>query len=340
MVFKFLKEKKLWLFLFLMMQCVIVLASWLDVQFSTYSAIYIVAVNFILLIMFLILAYSRETKFYSALLQNIPTKEIEHKELNKTPYEKITFDYIQNLEKHTRQLIHSQNKELQLNKNDLLEWIHEVKTPMTAMKLLLEQLEQTKLTDDLLHEWSRIDYLLDQQLYIRRLTSKANDFYFGKYSLKKMIVAEIQHARNISISRGIGYDLQVQDREVYTDEKWCRTLIRQVISNALKYSNHEDIVIKTITKNNQTILQIQDFGRGIQAKDLPRIYDRGFTSTTNQRDTTATGMGLYLAKEIAKGLSININIQSTFGEGTSVFLVFPTLNQFVNIESSSDKNVT
>ncbi len=336
----FVKEKWTWILLFILMQLIIILTSWLDVAFSTRSALYLISINFIIFIVFLWLIYTRETRFYMALKHDIPIKEIEHKALNQSAYEKIIFDYIQSYDESVRHTIHDQNKEIQLTKNDLLDWIHEVKTPITAMKLLLDQIEETELKQDLLYEWSRIDYLLDQQLYIRRLSSKSNDFYFGHYSLKDMIIKEIQHARNISIAKGIGYDIHIDDEKVYTDEKWCRTIIRQLISNALKYTKNSDITISTYEQNNQLHLKIQDNGRGIKTRDLPRVFERGFTSTTNQRESTATGMGLYLVREIAEGLSINVNIKSTYGEGTTVLLIFPHPNCFTALEQSSDNNVT
>nr|WP_263314863.1 sensor histidine kinase [Mammaliicoccus sp. Marseille-Q6498] len=340
MVKLFLKERLPWIILFILMQLVILLTSWLDIAFSMKSALYLIIVNIILLLIFLWMIYTRETRFYKALEDNMPLKEIEHKELNHSAYEKVIFNYIQEHDDTTRVTIHEQNKTMQVTKNDLLEWIHEVKTPITAMKLLLDQIEQAEVKQDLLYEWSRIDYLLDQQLYLRRLSSKSNDFYFGQYSIKEMVIKEIQHARNISMAKGIGYDLEIDDEMVYTDEKWCRTIIRQIISNALKYTENSDVLIATYEMNNQTYLKIVDKGRGIKSRDLPRIFDRGFTSTTNQRESTATGMGLYLVKEIAEGLSIKVNVKSTYGEGTTVLLIFPNPNEFTSIEQARDNNVT
>lgn len=340
MIKYFVEERLTWIIFFMLMQLIIILTSWLDVAFSTKSALYLIGINVILFGVFLWLIYTRETRFYDALKKDVPIKEIEHKELNQSAYEKIIFDYIQNYDESTRRTIHDQNKEIQLTKNDLLDWIHEVKTPITAMKLLLDQIEEAELKQDLLYEWSRIDYLLDQQLYIRRLSSKSNDFYFGHYSLKDMVISEIQHTRNISMAKRIGYDIQIDKEKVYTDEKWSRTIIRQIISNALKYTENSEITISTFEQNNQMHLKIQDTGRGIKSRDIPRIFERGFTSTTNRRESTATGMGLYLVKEIAEGLSIKVNIQSTYGEGTTVLLIFPHPNHFTALEQSSDNNVT
>ncbi|MDT3994794.1 sensor histidine kinase, partial [Mammaliicoccus fleurettii] len=87
----FVKEKWTWILLFILMQLIIILTSWLDVAFSTRSALYLISINFIIFIVFLWLIYTRETRFYMALKHDIPIKEIEHKALNQSAYEKIIF---------------------------------------------------------------------------------------------------------------------------------------------------------------------------------------------------------------------------------------------------------
>ena len=95
------------------------------------------------------------------------------------------------------------------------------------------------------------------------------------------------------------------------------TSLRQLLTNAIKYSASSDIILKSYQCNEQTVLEVQDFGRGIDAKDLPRVFDKGFTSTTKNRDNNATGMGLYLAQKAAVTLLIQIEIKSQIGKGTN-----------------------
>jgi len=99
----------------------------------------------------------------------------------------------------------------------------------------------------------------------------------------------------------------------------------------VKYSESSDIMIKSYQKEEQTVLEVTDYGRGIDPKDLPRIFEKGFTSTTTHLDHAATGMGLYLTKRIAKPLLIHIDVYSNLGEGTTFSLTFPKRNDFVHI---------
>ena len=118
-----------------------------------------------------------------------------------------------------------------------------------------------------MYEWARINELLDKQLYLTRLESKNRDMYFEETSLKRLVIDEIQLTRHISQAKGIGYDLDLETNlDVYTDVKWCRMMIRQILSNSLKYSQGQDIIIRSYTNDGHVTLEIKDFGRGDQSQ--------------------------------------------------------------------------
>lgn len=109
--------------------------------------------------------------------------------------------------------------------------------------------------------------MLDTQLYITRLESQRKDMYFDYMSLKRMVIDEIQLTRHISQVKGIGFDVDFKvDDYVYTDIKWCRMIIRQILSNALKYSENFNIEIGTELNDQHVSLYIKDYGRGISKK--------------------------------------------------------------------------
>ena len=76
-------------------------------------------------------------------------------------------------------------------------------------------------------------------------------------------------------------------------------------------------------------LEITDYGRGISAKDLPRIFERGYTSTANRNETTSSGIGLYLVESVRHPLGIEVEVESTVGEGTTFILTFPMQNEVI-----------
>jgi len=70
-------------------------------------------------------------------------------------------------------------------------------------------------------------------------------------------------------------------------------------------------------------LTVADNGLGIPAQELPRIFDRGFTGTNGRQRGGATGMGLYLARQVAEALAIDLQAASQVGEGSVFTLTFP-----------------
>ena len=67
----------------------------------------------------------------------------------------------------------------------------------------------------------------------------------------------------------------------------------------------------------------------ISHKDLPRIFERGFTSTVNRNETTSSGIGLYLVNSVKDQLGINVRVESTVGQGTTFVLTFPKQNELM-----------
>jgi OmpR family two-component system bacitracin resistance sensor histidine kinase BceS len=283
--------------------------------------------------MFLIFRYKKETYFYKSLEAREDNLDITNIAEPESPFEKIIENCIINQTELLKRSAATGQMTLEQEKDELLSWIHEVKTPLTAMHLMIDRLDDELLKSHLTYEWLRIHLLLDQQLHQRRMPFIENDLYIEKTDLETIIFDEIKTLRSWCIQKGIGFDIQLDVTEVLTDAKWLAFIMRQLLTNSIKYSENSDITIYSHERAGQTVLEVQDSGRGIDPKDLTRIFDKGFTSTTNHRDNAATGMGLYLTKNAAESLFISIDVKSELETGTTVTLTFPKRNDFVNITS-------
>ena len=160
-----------------------------------------------------------------------------------------------------------------------------------------------------------------------------NDLLIEKVSLKPLIAQEIKTLQSWCLQEGIGFEMELEADTVLTDAKWTSFIIRQLLTNAVKYSEHDDILLKSYKDDYHTYVQITDHGRGIDTKDLTRIFDKGFTSTTAHNDQSSSGMGLYLTKQAALVLNIRISVESAVGEGTTFTLLFPKRNEFESVIS-------
>lgn len=331
MIWTFLKERRTWLLLLLSIQLIILFISYIDNTIPFMSMLYIVLLLTLLCTCFVVLRYTKETKFYANMKNWDHTYDLAELSSADSPFEQIVLDAVTvQTERYKRETSHNYML-LEREKDELLSWIHEVKTPLTAMQLMIDRLPDETLQRQLMYEWLRIHHLLDQQLHQKRIPFIQNDLYIEVSELEPIIYQEIRALKSWCIQKGIGFDVSLTETKVLTDVKWLGFILRQLITNAVKYSASSDIFIESSRLDHHVVLTIQDAGRGIDPKDLPRIYERGFTSTTHHEDSASTGMGLYLAKQVADSLHIRMNVSSVLGEGTTFTLTFPRKNEFVRI---------
>lgn len=331
MIKNFLIERRSWILLFICLQCIIILISYLDSAIPIRSILYIVYLSMVIFIIFLVIRYKKETKFYQSILEwenNLDLTSITHAE---SPFEKIIERKITSQTEVLKQENTTNQMVIEKEKDDLLAWIHEVKTPLTAMKLMIDSMDVCPDKNKLALEWLRIHHLLDQQLHQKRMLSIENDLFIENVDLRTVLFKEIKELQSWCMQKGIGFEVELNTPSVISDGKWLAFIIKQLLTNAVKYSEASDITITAFQQDGKVIVTVTDYGRGIAPKDLPRIFDKGFTSTTKHLDQAATGMGLYLAKKAARPLLIKMEVHSKVGQGTTFTLTFPKGNDFNNI---------
>ncbi|MDN4527731.1 sensor histidine kinase [Fictibacillus fluitans] len=331
MIRAFLIERRSWIAAFLVLQLAILSVCYIDSSIPVGSVLYVIFLCLILFTLFLVYRYQKETKFYQRLKERENDFDLTSLPEAETPFEKIIENSLVGQSTYLKEKAAYYQAETEETKDDLLGWIHEVKTPLTALRLMIDRLEDEKLKTSFLYEWLRIHYLLDQQLHQKRLPFMENDLYMEKVELGDLLFSEIKTLQSWCIQKGIGFALQLEETEVLSDSKWLSFIVRQLLTNAVKYSKDSDILISSGTRGERAFLQITDHGRGIDPRDLPRIFEKGFTSTVHHGDHAATGMGLYLAQKAAAPLLIGIAVHSELKKGTTFTLSFPKPNDFLKI---------
>ncbi|GAA0607450.1 two-component sensor histidine kinase BceS [Virgibacillus siamensis] len=331
MILSYLKERRSWILLILILQGITLFIGSIDPTIPFRSSLYIVFVSMIIFIIFFIARYRKETSFYQSLQDWDKTYDLETIESPESPFEEIVEESIMEQTKQYKQNISENRLSVEQEKDELMSWIHDVKTPLTAMHLKLERLENPSLKSQLMYEWLRIHLLLDRQLHQKRIPFIRNDLYMETIRLEQLIHREIRDLQTWCMQKGIGFDISLDVPAITSDAKWLSFIIRQLLTNALKYSEASEIAIHSYTEDELVKLEIKDQGRGIEAKDLPRIFDKGFTSTIDHDNSFSTGMGLYLTKRVADVMHLHIDVKSEPGNGTTFTLTFPNKNEFLNI---------
>lgn len=195
-------------------------------------------------------------------------------------------------------------------------WVHQIKLPIAAIKLLLET--QESLDKRLLKsELFRIDQYVNMVLTYLRMNSIDTDYHFAKYDIDNIIRPIIRKFSNEFIRKKIRLNYTENHTSILTDDKWLSFIIEQLLSNALKYT--EKGFINIYMEDDQKLI-IEDSGIGIDACDIPRIFEKGYTGFNGRYDKKASGIGLYLCQNIAEHLSHQIKIQSQKNIGTKAVL--------------------
>ena len=209
------------------------------------------------------------------------------------------------------------------------QWVHEVKTPITALKLLCEN-NRSPFSRDVLVELENINRCAEQALYYARSEHTEKD-----YSIREMNLADVVHgaiADNKYLLRQCDMAITVDNLElvVYADDKWVRFILNQIISNAVKYHSPQQPTLHIFAERlgDQVLLSIADNGIGIPESDLPRIFEKGFTGQNGRAIRSSTGIGLYLCKRLGDKLGIGLSASSAGSGGTTITLSFH-INDFI-----------
>ncbi|WP_127581334.1 sensor histidine kinase [Paenibacillus koleovorans] len=204
----------------------------------------------------------------------------------------------------------------------ILSWFHEIKTPISVLRLM----QQTEIDPKSLEEeLSRIEHYVDQALYYAKLDSFNQDYEIRNCTLEQLVKDAVRTHSKTFISKRIRIVLQLDPAlVVQSDPKWLQFIIHQLITNSLKYTPDQgEITVATRSTAQEKQLVLRDSGIGIEPKDLPRIFNRGFTGSNGRSHMKSTGMGLYLAQALSNKLGHYITATSAVGAFTEMVIHFP-----------------
>ncbi len=195
-------------------------------------------------------------------------------------------------------------------------WVHQVKTPIAALRLILQEDAETNRTA--LAELFKVEQYVEMVLGYLRTEDISSDMRFQECSLDKIIREQVHKYAGIFIGKKLALEYEGTEERVLTDPKWLGFVIGLVLSNALKYTKTGKIRI-FMSESGPHTLVIADTGIGIRPEDLPRVFEKGFTGYNGRAEGRSTGIGLYLSHKIMKKLQHEISLKSVPGEGTSVY---------------------
>lgn len=195
-------------------------------------------------------------------------------------------------------------------------WAHEVKTPLALLTLVLDNRRDT------------LPEAVGFKLDYARLRGARRDYRFVRLTLRSCIDEVLDDYRPLLEEKGFRVEIRLADETVFTDRRGLCFLLGQLVSNSVKYALEKPVLTFSMESGDTAaVLTVRDNGPGVHACDLPYVFEKGFTGDSGHEKSKATGMGLYLAREIAKELGLTLSAASDRGAGFEIRVTFPVVEE-------------
>jgi len=226
---------------------------------------------------------------------------------------------------------------------------HELKTPLTTIKLLAHVLQQTDLTEE-----EKIDYAktiaieCDRQIDFVGNLLDLSRIESGAFKLRNTAVdvcelihscVEVERHRAESLGLTLTTDVPVRIASASGDFEALRRVIRGLLDNAIKYTPAGGVItVAAYEIDDRLAIRVSDTGKGIPAADLPHIFEKFYRAEAET--ASGVGLGLYLAQHIVSQVDGELTVESEPGRGTMFTLFLPRwIDDTVNEQGEEDKDV-
>ena len=296
---------------------------------NTFSVVFMIGMAIAILIMTkYLMDWYRKKKYFEIITERVkdlkePWLIAELLPVSYTIEDEIYKELLRKVGSSAIEEIHKIEDEQKEYEDYIEQWIHEVKTPITSIHLMLENRisENPGLKKDLNVELSRLENDVELALYYARSEQIYRDYLIQKLNVRKVLLKVVNKNRTVIMNSSVAIDLDCDEAlYAYGDEKWLVFMLTQVLLNAIKYKAEADakVVMRAKRDNKRIVLNIIDNGKGIKKEELPRIFDKGFTGSNGRDNEKSTGMGLYLVHKLCEKLEIDIKADSVYGEFTEI----------------------
>ena len=206
----------------------------------------------------------------------------------------------------------------------LLDVSHELRSPLTRMKVALEFIPENSSRDSLQSDVQDMEQMVTEILETARLKSE-----YGKLDRQPTDLAQLIQEACLPFEKkapGIKFENAVEKSRAQVDAGQIKTVLKNLLANALKYSMPENDPVKIRLSRNDSGMQIeiQDHGLGISQEEMDLIFEPFYRiDKSRNKNTGGYGLGLSLCKTIIEAHGGTISVQSNMGEGVKFSLLLP-----------------
>ena len=215
-------------------------------------------------------------------------------------------------------------------RNQFLENVsHELKTPIFTLKGFVETLLDGAINDEKVNrtflekiqiQANRLENLFNDLIQISRIESGELKLEFSWFNYNIVIQELIDAFKPLADSKGLKIVVpSLVNFDVYGDAFRLQTVLSNLISNAINYSDKGSIIISVKKQNKHLITKITDTGIGIPAEKINHIFERFYrVDADRSRKSGGSGLGLAIVKHILEAHDCSIEIDSRIGAGTTI----------------------
>ncbi len=296
--------------------------------FHTTNGFYCITVMMFLFVIYIIVDYLKLNRYCKRLMKLNGNNDLDFivSLPNPTSYEqKLWIKLMIQLKRNAEKMIEVFEEKKMEDIEFIETWVHEIKTPIAATKLIIENSLDTP-TEKALYSVSdeiiKIEDMVQKTICYSQLNDFSRDCQISSVNLHKIVNKCLQNEYSNINNKYLDLDIRTLDFEVNSDEKWLYFIVKQILDNAVKYSNENGLIrIYGVNDLHNQKLFIEDSGIGIREEDIRRIFEKGYTGSNGRKKTISTGVGLYLSYKLARKLGHDIRISSVQRQGTKVELI-------------------
>ena len=213
---------------------------------------------------------------------------------------------------------------------------HELKTPVTVLQSYLQLMQLYPVPDPVkefvdksLHTLKKFQFLISSLLNVTVINTGELTLKLSVFSLNNLLAFTIDQLRHTTSTHQLILIMDEKQIFVKADMERISQVVINIVANAIKYSpvaTSVKIKLNYNTSTSKAQVQITDFGVGISAEDINKIFDR-YYRVELEKSKPGLGLGLYISQNILLAHASRLTVESEIGKGTTFSFSMPEYRQ-------------
>lgn len=216
---------------------------------------------------------------------------------------------------------------------------HDLKTPLTMIKAYAEMVRDLSYNNEekrnnhlntIIEETDRLNRLVNDMLELSKLESNIGNIHYELFDINELIKTVLSRFSYLEETKQYQFEyIGIENVLVHADKVKIEQVIYNLVGNAINYiGKDKKVIVKMIEEKSSYRIEIIDHGKGIDEKELDKIWDKYYkVDKTYKRNTIGTGLGLSIVKNILLAHQYSYGVQSKKGKGTTFYFEIPKSNK-------------